>query len=416
MPRILAIESDPKRRYVLSTLVREHVKATLVVVPSVRAAIASIAEHTPDLIIAPTLLSPPDEAELQTYMKGLDSAPYIQMLTLPALDMLSNAPAADTGRRGLFGQVFRRRPVSPGLQYDRGMVAAQIVDGLERALTLRKEYAATLAYKEAFGTASANTSLVLARADSGYALEISSARVQEQLRERAGDERRIAKRKGRGDVPWLSGIKASWGADLQLINISSTGVLVETGSKFAPGSTSNLHLCGPGTNLVVPVRFIRTDFARIDGVGVRYHVAAAFAQDVDLEGPRREHGVVATPPQELATLLGAVLINASEHQEPAHVRFAAGVRELLGACDVQVRAGSTGSAARESLYFDVPGNDRARTTMQVTFDRNHEVTDAEFKLLKAAAWLTAAVLELEKPVSAPAALPATMALLSEKVA
>ena len=112
MPRILAIESDPKRRYVLSTLVREHVKATLVVVPSVRAAIASIAEHTPDLIIAPTLLSPPDEAELQTYMKGLDSAPYIQMLTLPALDMLSNAPAADTGRRGLFGPVFRRRPVS----------------------------------------------------------------------------------------------------------------------------------------------------------------------------------------------------------------------------------------------------------------------------------------------------------------
>ena len=416
MPRILAIESDPKRRYVLSTLVREHVKATLVVVPSVRAAIASIAEHTPDLIIAPTLLSPPDEAELQAHMKGLDSAPYIQMLTLPALDMLSNAPAADTGRRGLFGQVFRRRPVSLGLQYDRGMVAAQIVDGLERALTLRNEYAATLAYKESLGTASANTSLVLARAGSGYALEISSARVQEQLRERAGDERRIAKRKGRADVPWLSGIKASWGADLQLINISSTGVLVETGSKFAPGSTSNLHLCGSETNMVVPVRFIRTDFARIDGVGVRYHVAAAFAQEVDLESPRREHGVLARPPQELAALLGAVLINAAGHQDPAHVRFAAGVRELLGARDLQVRTGSTGSAARESLYFDVPGDDRARTTMQVTFDRNHEVTDAEFKLLKAAAWLTAAVLELEKPVSAPAARPATTALLSEKVA
>ena len=31
------------------------------------------------------------------------------------------------------------------------------------------------------------------------------------------------------------------------------------------------------------------------------------------------------------------------------------------------------------------------------FDRNHDVTDAEFRLLKAAAWLTAAVLELEKP-------------------
>jgi hypothetical protein len=54
--------------------------------------------------------------------------------------------------------------------------------------------------------------------------------------------------------------------------------------------------------------------------------------------------------------------------------------------------------------------------MQVTFDRHHDVTDAEFKLLKAAAWLTAAVLELERPVSTPAARPETMALLSERVA
>ena len=65
---------------------------------------------------------------------------------------------------------------------------------------------------------------------------------------------------------------------------------------------------------------------------------------------------------------------------------------------------------------DVPGDDRSRTTMQVTFDRNHDVTDAEFKLLKAAAWLTAAVLELEKPVSAVTDRPAPMALLSDRVA
>ncbi len=112
--------------------------------------------------------------------------------------------------------------------------------------------------------------------------------------------------------------------------------------------------------------------------------------------------VPATPPQELAALLGAVLVNASGRQEPAHARFAPGLRQLIGARDVQVRAGSTGSAGgRETLYFDVPGDDRARTTLQVMFDRNHDVTDAEFRLLKAAAWLTAAVLELEKPVSAP---------------
>jgi CheY-like chemotaxis protein len=422
MPRILAIEADPQRRQVLTALVREHVKANLEVVASVRAAIDSIAERTPDLIIAPALLSPPDEAELLTHMKGLDTAPYIQMLTVPALDMLADAPAAGTRRRGLFGPVFNRGPVSLGLQYDRGMVAAQIVDGLQRARELRMEYAALLAYKEAASCAPRESSMVLARPGNRDLVEGSRAFIEQQLRDCAPDERRIALRKGRGDVPWLSGIKLSWGPELQLINISSTGVLVETGSKFAPGSTTNMHLCGPETNLVVPVRFIRSAVARIDGLGVKYHAAAAFAKELDIDrcaaGPRREASASSTPPQELAALLGAVLVNAHEGREPAHARFAQGLRQLVGARDVRVSVGGAGSAGgRETLYFDVPGDDRSRATLQVTFDRNHDVTDTEFKLLKAAAWLTAAVLELEKPAGQPAAeRPAEMALLSERVA
>ncbi len=148
MSHILAIEADLKRRRALTILVKEHIKADLVVVPSVRAAIDAIAERAPDLILAPALLSPPDEAELLTHMKQLDTAPYIQMLTLPALDMLADASAEQTDRRGLFGPIFNRRPVSPGLKYDRGMVAAQIADGLSRARELRIEYAAMLAYHE----------------------------------------------------------------------------------------------------------------------------------------------------------------------------------------------------------------------------------------------------------------------------
>ena len=218
-------------------------------------------------------------------------------------------------------------------------------------------------------------------------------------------------RKGRGDVPWLSGVKAAWGSELELINISSTGLLVETGSKFTPGSTTELHFSGPDTNLVVPVRFIRSDVARIDGLGVRYRAAAAFAREVDLAGPRRETGVPVTPPQELASLFGNVLVNSEDHRDAAHVRFAQGLRELVGARDVQVRTGSAGSAGgAETLYFDVPGEDRLRTTLQVTFERSRHVSSADFKLLKAAAWLTAAVLELEKPVAEE------LRLLTEKVA
>ena len=415
MPRILAIEADLKRRRVLTALVREHVKANLVVVASVRAAIDSIAEQTPDLIISPALLSPPDEAELLTHMKGLDTAPYIQMLTVPALDMLADAPREETPRRSLFGPVFTRRPQSLGLQYDRSMVAAQIVDGLERARELRMQYAAMLACQEAASHAPRQSALVLAGPGSREIAAAGDAFIEQHLlRDHVSDERRIALRKSLGDVPWLSGIKLSWGAELQLINISSTGVLVETGSKFAPGSTTNLQLCGPETNLVVPVRFIRSDVARIDGLGVRYRAAAAFTKEIDLTGPRRAAGQPSTPPEALAELLGSVLSPARERSEPAHARFAQGLRQLVGARDVRVSAGGAGSAGgRETLYFDVPGDDRSRATLQVTFDRNHDVTDTEFKLLKAAAWLTAAVLELEKPVSHAVKRPA---LLTERVA
>ncbi len=84
---------------------------------------------------------------------------------------------------------------------------------------------------------------------------------------------------------------------------------------------------------------------------------------------------------------------------------------------MQVRTGSAGSAGGlETLYFDVPGDDRLRTTLQVMFDRNHNVTDAEFRLLKAAAWLTAAVLELEKPAARGRTRQPRWALIAERVA
>jgi hypothetical protein len=307
-----------------------------VIVASVPSAIGAIAERAPDLILAPALLSPPDEAELLTHMKQLDTAPYIQMLTLPALDMLVDAPA-EQGRRGLFGPFFNRRPVSLALRYDRNMVAAQIADGLSRARELRID-AAMLAYRDA--AEHAPRQVALARRGGGDVLDAAGAFLDRQSHGDAAD-RRVALRKGRGDVP--------------------------------------------------------------------------FAKELDLAGPCRADAP-ATPPQELASLLASVFATVDERSEPAHARFAHGLRRLVGARDVQVRSGSAASSGRlETLYFDVPGDDRLRTTLRVVFDRDHEVTDAEFKVLTAAAWLTAAVLELEKPVSTAVDRPAR-ALLAEQVA
>ena len=108
-----------------------------------------------------------------------------------------------------------------------------------------------------------------------------------------------------------------------ITDISSTGVLVETGSEFAPGSTTNLQLCGPDTNLVVPVRFIRSDVSRIRRAwralprcgrvceGARYRLARQ---------ARSRGGAPATTSAELAALFSAVLSSAAMNRRMRGLR------------------------------------------------------------------------------------------------
>jgi hypothetical protein len=419
MARILAIEADQKRKRLLTALVREHVKAELLMADSVKAAIRILDEKVPDLIIAPTLLTPADESELMAHLRQLHAAPYVQTLTVPALDMLAADPPQEERRRfGLIGQIltpgYERRRRQLGPQYDRRMVGAQIVDGLERARTARLEHEAVTAYQQERERRRKMEIAAIATAGLGLIDQAAAAIVAEhKLKKSAGDERRTAERKGRVDVPWLSAIKLSWGVEVSLVNISSSGVLVETGSKFVPGSVSELHLTGPETNVVVPVKFIRSEVARIDGFGVKYHAAAAFENEVDLLRPRQsaQDQRFASQPQALAELLTSVLAESVNQSEPAPARFAKGLRQLVRARDVQIRTSSMSpSGGRETLYFDIPGADRPCGILQVVFERNYDVSDSEFRLLKAAAWLAAALLELDKPAQP------SVRLLTERVA
>jgi CheY-like chemotaxis protein len=420
MPRILAIEADPKRRILLAVLIREHVKAELLMADTVTSAIKIMGRKVPDLIVAPALLTPRDSAELMDHVKQLRAAPYVQVLTVPALDMLSEPPQSERRRFGLLGHVFKpmfeRRRVDIGPQYDRNMLGAQISDGLERAVLARAEYESMVAHYEEL----AQRRLLYAATDPSLPelnLGLESGQSGQFLRQVAADERRTAERKKLGEVPWLSAIKLSWGDEVGLVNISSSGVLVETGSKLIPGSTTELHLSGPETNLVVPVRFIRSEVAHIDGRGVKYHAAAAFANELDLDRSRRAAGT-ASPPQALAQLLTDVLSQAAEAQDPAPARFTRGLRQLVQARNVQIRNTPASSAAgRETLYFDIPGSDRSSSTLEVVFDRNYDVNESEFRLLKAAAYLAAAVLELDRPVVEVEDAPEPeLKLLTERVA
>jgi CheY-like chemotaxis protein len=373
MSGILAIESDPQRQALLIALIREHVQVDVTMVASVNDAISKFEQTQPDVIVAPALLPPGDSEQLTAHVQQ-HADPHVEMLTIAALDLLRELPETETRGFGLFR---RRRPVCLGLQYDPALVGKQIADGAARAQTARSEHANIV-----------RRPVKLTPSPAGRPV-LREAQASASVHDRRWAERSAQK------TPWLWVVRLPWGTDVDLVNISRTGVLLESGSKVSPGVTLELQLSGMGLDRVVLARFVRSEIARVDRLGVRYHAAAQFEQPLDILAPRTEPPSPSGP-RSLAELFTSVLSD-SNHLEAPSVRFARGLRGLVAARDVLIRRTPMAPGADcESIYFRVKGDERSGTILQVLFDRNRALTATEFRLLKAAAGLTAAVLELER--------------------
>jgi len=383
MSHILAIESDRQRRTLLMALIREHVLADVTMVDSVKEAVASFDQHQPDLIVAPALLSPEDSERLSSHVKW-QADPHVQMLTVPALDMLREPSPDENHGLGFFR---RRRPLSLGLQYDPSVVARQIADSLDRALALREEQVRDIR--------------PLLRRQNGL---LAANPVQETCRSTITNPnlRDRAERTPQRD-PWLWAVRLPWGTDVQLVNISRTGVLLESTSKVTPGVTLELHLNGMGQSRVVLAHFVRSEVARVDRLGVRYHAAAQFEQPLDILPSDSQPPGTATP-RSLAELFTTV-VSESHQPEDASIRFARGLRGLVGARDIVIRSTPmVPSHDCESIYFRVSGDDRSGVILQIIFDRHRALTAAEFRLMKAATSLASALLEFGRTSSDDARL------------
>lgn len=102
----------------------------------------------------------------------------------------------------------------------------------------------------------------------------------------AADRRTRAERIECGDVSWLQTVKLPWGLELRVINISSTGMLLESGTKIKPGKVSDLKLCSPDGEIVIPASFVRSEVADVNTRGVKYHVAVTFDKPLETYEPR----------------------------------------------------------------------------------------------------------------------------------
>ena len=395
--RVLAIESDPRRARTLKNLLRDHDGAVLHVVKSLGEALESISVKVPELVLTSTFLPPADEAALIEHLKQLPGARHVQVINIPHF---IDAERAETPSAQNVLSFLRRRQPELRPACDPGTLKKQIDDYLEEARTVRPALLFTpdenRVRPESPDQVSPGTSLVRSgetaalhtgrkRNESGVSLGCGSAK-----------DRRLARRQRRDDLTWLWSVKLPWGAEVRVVDMSTTGVLMETTSKLNAGSTVELKLLGQNTNVTVPARAVRSEIASVDALGVTYRVAAAFANEVDVAGLQRANRGASLRPRNVADMLARVMAEVERCPGPSALRerFVAELRQLVPARDIQLLAAPASSTPdADSVYFIVPGKGQAGMVLQVTFEKDYEPSEVEFRFLQAAANAAAVVLE-----------------------
>ncbi len=312
-------------------LVQESLHTDLILAASAGAAIAAMTDHRPDVILTSTILAANDEQDLIAHLRATPSLRHLPVLTIPPVAEL---PATETRSNGLFSRLLRRRRPEPWPMYDFSAVITRIEEAIEQSKLAAAR--ADEVEKEKEETAVAP---IVERPDS---VLLSS-----------GSHRR-APRWSLSDLPWLSSVRLPWGQHLHLLNISSSGMLVESGVRLAPGSETSFKIGGPGLDLVVRGRVIRSRVAKVDSLGVKYETAAAFDQPVEvLKAPEEAPADSAT---QLAELVATIEAHAERGTSPAALRaeFEAGVLELIMAREVRLRdVPVVENDGRESVYFTI---------------------------------------------------------------
>ncbi|HEY7187556.1 MAG TPA: PilZ domain-containing protein [Vicinamibacterales bacterium] len=377
MTRILAIEPDLERGTLLRRLLRNSLRADVTVAPSTKAALTALSAHAPDLILTSSLIAPQDERDLVTHLRETPALRHLPVLTMPPV---AEPTASQT--RGLFARLRRQRPNAVAPAYDFSAVAARIEEAIMQS-------------KTALAAAALEPPAVVVEQPEPEIIEASTA----QPIVVCADVFAIRKRPMRWaswQLPWFSSINLPWTVDLRLINISRSGVLVESGARIAPGATMSFRIVGPGRDLTMPARIVRSEVAKVDRLGVKYHAAAVF--DYAFETLMPEESEPFDSEAHLDVLVSSVLTHAEAGSRPADLRieFEAGVRKIVTAREVRLRdVPMVEDNGCDSVYFSVAGAN-GPAVLQATFEPGYQPTADEFAALKAAAVAAGRVVSVTK--------------------
>jgi hypothetical protein len=403
--RILAIEPDFRIGAVLKRILDKRVlRADVKVVRTIDAALGSIAGHVPDLILTSTFLQPADLARLTDDLRRREDATHTQIISTPHALEEPESPFHDDS-----GRVLRfpwPRTARGAFYCDPIVLRHQVDEYLEQARTLR----AAAAARQHQGVGPGTDLVVAPRpldpwppASGSPELRIPTPQDLRVLNSLRPSDRRRASRRRAADLAGQWGLRLGPDGDASIVDISCSGVRLETTTRLHPGNLIDLEVIGMEGSLAVGARLIRTETVDADGPDVKYRAAAMFLREIDLFAANANPTLVAAAaaatytPKVLADLLGRVLANASwvANGAPLRSSFESEVCALVKAREVRIRTVPVRAAGGcQSLYFNIPSDGGAEYGLHIVFERGYRPTATEFRLLKAAASLASVVLDL----------------------
>jgi hypothetical protein len=289
MARILAIEPDPERSARLQQLVSEHFTAEVVLTTSTGDALVTLADVAPDVILTSSLLSPGDDDRLTAHLRAAPDLDHLPVLTIPPLPEHKESPVKP---QSLWSRLLRRRQRQQTWPtYDFSAIAARIEEALEQSRIEAPESEIERPARM-FLLETRRTLLLEAGSPEAIAHGATTQLVRfgEEFGERSAlrDWRSRARRWNSHELPWLSSVQLMWGTRLRLINISSTGLLVESDRDLTLEDKTCFQLEGPDQEeLIVPASIIRAEPSNEDPSAVKYVVAAVFERPFESLGPVR---------------------------------------------------------------------------------------------------------------------------------
>jgi hypothetical protein len=376
MPRVLVVESHPEDVRKIRELVSASLDAEIVVADSADAAEHAISTGHPALVLTSAVTTPAVEARVMAAVRRLPSSIPVPVLTLPPLADARTEP--EPAPRGTFLSFFTRGGSKKAWpHYDAEALGQRIREALAQSLHERE----WLASRERLWA------------------EAAERQVEPAFLKPAEPHERAPRFTG-PDMSGLSMVKLAWGLEVEVVNISRTGMLIESGARFSEGAREEFELSGAAGHVRAIARFVRSCVTKAEGPGVRYQTAAAFDAAIRLPlAPfrLRSEEFAGDTPAPLRDVLTWVQQEAARGMVPSQLlaAYELELQHLVRAREVRIcGTPAIGDESGASVFFTVPGRD-GDAVLRATFDPDYRPSRRALTLLRQAALLAPDVVELE---------------------